>query len=327
MKYFMSLKSFMFSALLILLSFSYSYADDFIYPNSDDFLYPEYEVKFIKDFKCNLEKVSYEADKKLDDNILIEYVLKFKFDIDSNKNKFYTIFIINSLADELENNTYDMAKNEIAKNFILHHETSNDYSDNNIWNKFLTWIIMRNSIQAKLDSYFLKRRKALLNNIIRNNHNYSSIASYLLYEIEGLWPIKCSTEKIHESIENYKNIIAQNPNSEIAGFASVLILSMYVRYSKEYNKAIEQSKEIITKYKNFYYGTNDLYFDTYVELIEMYKQQNDKDKVIFFLRKLNKNAEDYQRVNNFYLSHLIYNHKVSPYENEKIKTIYLKTNK
>jgi len=303
MKQLLSIKSFIFSVLLILLSFSYSYADDFIYPNSNDFIYPEYEVKFIKDFTCNLENASYESDIKCDDNILIDYVLKFKFDIDSNKNKFYTIFIIKALADELENNTYDMAKNEIAKNFIIQHETSKDYSDSNIWNKFLAWIIMRNSTQAKLNTYFLKRRKTLLNNIIINNHNYSAIASFLLYENEGLWPIKCSEEKIHKSIENYKKIIAINPNSEIAGAASVLILSMYIRYSKEYNKAIQQCKDIITKYKNFYYGTNDLYFDAYIEMIEMYKQQNDKEKIIFFLRKLNKNASDYQRVNNFYLSY------------------------
>jgi len=283
--------------VIILLFFTYALANDFYYPDSNECKYPEYEVTLINNFIIETHKLRTDIYK---DRELIEFVINYKYDIDSHKNKLYSIFVINKLAHLLEERTNDNSKNNIIQNFILQHETSNDYSDKNIWNKFIVWIVLRDSINSDdISSDYLSRRIKLLENIIKNNPKYAAISSYLMIEIESIW-IKPSNEDVSKGIEALELLIKTYPNSEFAAQCEVSILNKLIVYQKNYDKALIQCQQIITKYNNFFTGMSDLYFDTYAQILKMYKIQDNEEMIKIFLNKLNKNSKGYKSLLQFY---------------------------
>lgn len=288
--------------LINIFSTSIAYAEDFNYPNSNDLKYPDYEVTFINNFLINVDAVLTKI-SVLDDSALIDFVITYKYNIQNSYNKMYSVFVLNTLALTLEEKTIDIAQNTKVNDYLATNETSDDYSDANIWNKFLVWVLLRDSSNSDISSTdFYSRRVKLLKTITEKNNKYSALASYLLNEIESI-SFNKSTDKINANIMSLKKYVENYQETEFAAQASVSILNKYIAL-KDYDKAVSQCKIIVTHYPNFFNGISDLYFDAYVEMLEMYKQQNNKEMVTFFINNLNKNSKGYNDIVKYYSKYI-----------------------
>jgi len=285
----MKAKIFM-TIMLLLLAFNYVKADGFDYPKSSDLIYPEYEVKLLHDHFTKLDEV-ISNQKQYDDNAIIDYVINYNYDISSYSNKMYSVIIINSLAMELEKNAWNLSKNKTVRDFISKYELLDKYDDSNIWNKFMTWIIMRKSFNDKTSDNLLVRRCDLLEAIILKNPKYAALASYLLNMVELYWPNTPHQAEIDIVFLN-KFINDDYPNTEFAAKASTLLINKYI-YLKKYDEATNECQKLFKNYKNFYTGVSDIYFDAYYEMMVMYNELKQKDNIYSTLEKLNKNSEGY----------------------------------
>lgn len=277
---------------IILLTVCNVLAEDFHYPNSSDFNYPEYEVKLLDDHFLKLNKT---VNQNLGEDAFINYVINYNYNINSYSKKLFSIIIINSLSMELRKNTKNLSKNEIAQNFISKYELLDDYSDDNIWKKFIVWIVMRKSKGEKTSDHFISRRCQLLESIIKNNPKYAALSSYLLNMVELYWPNTSPQQVEKDMVFLNKFIYEDYPNTEFAFKASTLLINKYI-YLKNYDQAVLECQKFFKNTDNFFTGVSDIYFDVYREMLVMYRELNQPDKIKFIIEKLNQNSKGYRDI-------------------------------
>ena len=143
----MDMKSLIYITIsIILICFSTNvYANNDNYPDANDCIYPVYEVKLVDDLQSALAKFN----KVRQSSEFLNYILNYKYDIKSSKNKFYTINIITIISENISSMpVWDDSSPALFKypeilNFVTANEFSNDYNDISIWKKILTWIFLK----------------------------------------------------------------------------------------------------------------------------------------------------------------------------------------
>ena len=75
-------------------------------------------------------------------------------------------------------NTSTLLKDPNVLEFVNKYETLNKYDDKSIWNKVITWVLLK-PIGGEHD-FYMDRRFDLLKKIIENNKEYAPVISYLL---------------------------------------------------------------------------------------------------------------------------------------------------
>lgn len=271
--------------------------DNFVFPDSNDYKYPENEVGSIKSFSEKLDEIVFNSIKNSNEDILVDFVINYDYS-KIPVNKLYSVYFLISMKNELEKNILELSTNEKVKAYIAANEHSLYFDDVNTWKKITTWIIMRKSKKENFGELFFNRRIKLLESIAANNTKFSPLTSYLIACIE--YPKLCSKPKvIQKDILEYNEIIKKYPDSEFAAKIYTFILIKYIQ-AEDYDNAINTCKTIVTKYKNFYTGVSDLYFDTYVQMLEMYSNLKSNDNIKYFVDRLNKNSKGYNEITKFY---------------------------
>lgn len=285
----------LFIIFIICLSFSNSYAGDFDYPNANDFSYPEYEVKMVKDMLGGLEDTKTSNELGVPDEAIARYIIESKFDVSNYRNKLFIAFVFISFSKETVGLEY-LSSNPAVIEHIKKYEEATDYSNQNMWDKLITWTLLRGEIKEKLENKikFKERRIKLLNNIIENNPQFAPLAYYLLTtETDFLW-LKPTSEQFKTAIDALKSMIDKYPNTEFACASSLLMASLYRDFTAEYEKTAAICDSIIKNNKNFYTGIGDLYSSVYEVLVRMYKKNGDNEKAKYFFDRINKNVSNYK---------------------------------
>lgn len=287
------------SLIIFVIKFDLAYANNFEYPDANLYKYDSNEVNLFNNFEKEIKNNVPRSHNYITDNKIINYVLKFNYNIDSYNNKFFTVFILNELANTVEKNVFSLSKNKTAINFIANHEFNNDFSNSSIKNKLLAWVLMRQSLSEDSQEYYIQRRINLLNSIVKNSPKYAAMALYMITCHEYIW-LDITPKSLKLGIQGLEKVISTYPETEFAAYAHVLIAYQYTYHLKNYNSAIQYVKRAIN-YKNFYCGgQSDLYSDLYVPLLKAYKESNDMEMVKNILKKINKNSFNYVKIYTHY---------------------------
>jgi tetratricopeptide (TPR) repeat protein len=288
MKYFFYLTV----TILILLYVNFLYANEINYPDANDYFIPEYEVSLINELKSSIHKLN-----RLDQ--VINYLLNFDFDLKTHKNKFYVIEIITMLWKKISlfeatrtsssnMNTPFLLENPKILQFVNAHENIEEYNDDEILKKLITWIFLK-PIGSEKD-LCIERRIKLLNKIIENNIEYAPIIYYLLVVIDEYYD-RSSLHQLRDR-DMIKTIIEKYPQSEFAAHAYIDIACLYAQIGQNKN-AIQTLNEMFLKFKNnFFLGTSDLFSSAYSEMVRYYYRDDNKEKARVFIKKINKKIPD-----------------------------------
>lgn len=283
------------------------YAKSESWPNSNDYNYIDYEVKTVYDATNPITSLLLIGEES-ENNNKANFIINYKFNIQLYKSKVFTVYILKKLK-ELAKSITDIDNNYIVQDYIKVHENSSDYGAENIWNKFIVWVILEKKFKAesyKRDKTIFKnlddRRVMLLNNIAKNNSDCAPLAKYIITVIEC--PITSEYSK-KEAIIKYQTalrvFIDEFPNTEYAACAHGELIGC-LGLLGETSEAEKTALQVFNKYANFYTVGSDFYSDIYNDLLLIYYRMNnpDQEKIKLYLDRLNKKSHDYETVCNFF---------------------------
>lgn len=299
-------KLFILILFIITSSFNLAYASDYNWPNLKAFEYPtSSEVIMIKNIVKNIRTEKFSHYDKID--LIVNFITNLNYDITKYKDKGFSVFVINSLLNNFIDELPGVSNNSKALTFIEIHELSDDYTDKEVWNKIVVWILIRKEADSIIEIKNLasefencsQRRISLLNNIIKNNKNYAPLCSYLLHILENkaiLLPTS-SKDEVLKRAKNFDKLINEYPNTEFAAIACGVKASFLLSYIDKYPEFGDEIFNIIqnaiNKYPNFYDGISNYYNMLYKTLIQLYMSKNNKNEAQKIFDKLNGNDEDY----------------------------------
>lgn len=281
-------------------------AQESAWPNSNEYNFLEYEVNLVYNTEKPIETLRLNSDDDDNDKIA-NFIINFKYDIKTHNNKIYSVYILKQLKALAENitNIYD---NIIINEFINKYEHSDDYNDDEIWNKFIVWVLLEKhfiveNYQSEKSIYLnlKERRLSILDKIAQNNKKYAPIAKYITTIIESSMASDYSkVEYLKQKKSMLQKFITEFENTEFAACASGALIQC-TGLLGEIKEAEKIAQNAFKQYKNFYTVNSDFYNDIYKDILMIYYKMNnpDKEKIKFYLSKLNKKAGDYDTVCEF----------------------------
>ena len=282
----------LFILMVFLTNINIVLAEDFKFSN-------QYEVEIIESLEKEIESIPY--------NKMVDYILNFNYDLKNHKNKMYSVSIIKELSYKLckEHQFYTMNEPKVSE-FIKENEYNEIYDDENILKKIKTWILLRpglmeleskNSVQEQNEEYekYLKRRNDLFERIINNNKAYAPILAYLPLIDGAELNYKEFPNEFIKFEEKLNNLIKNYPGTEFASYAELELASNYDDKG-EPQKAIEELEKLMAKTDNFFSGAGDFYSDIAGELLTLYKERADKEKMKYYMKKINPIVKNYSEI-------------------------------
>jgi hypothetical protein len=290
----------LFWLIILSLVFSTSTALAYDWPDANIFIYPPYEVNFYN----TLNEIASNANKTIDFNAAIKYIVNFDFDLKNNKNRVYTASVINRLADIMQNyESVITSENQDRQNFINEFENINRYDDETIFKKIKVWVflnegyLMIQEFESEKDYYdLINRRHKILQNIAANNKEYSALADFLLIWCDNISILSAESpkDKINTRLVELQMFIDKYPNSEFSAITKIEMIEIN-SFTEPTEKIVESYNEVFNINNNFYIGGCDLYSSIYYQLMNLYCDLKDKEKTFFFHKFINKNVDVYQQ--------------------------------
>jgi len=233
---------------------------------------------------------------------LPDFLMNYSFNIKYLKDRLFFAKLLKQIDEKLKYEETILTRPDILE-FINKYEKVEVYDDETILKKITAYCLITKSasecetINAAETTAWYFRRVNMMFKIIENNKEYTPLIKYILLNREISI---CYENKVIDMNELNESILKEFPESEFSAAAALTLSDYYDVEKKDYQKAVELCNYVFKNFKNFFTGSGDIYSTTYAALVILNYELKNKDKMIEFLGKINKNINSYEKYEKSY---------------------------